>query len=207
MVTPRVETRLHPQAFVTKWQRRSQDFLVAFGDTYFLLVCLDDLSGELSTTLASTLSEEGEPLKASQNGIGFATVSSGPITAVAARRIGQRTLVSRLAQAPHFLMPLRKRPAAQRPFQERIAVGRAPNNDIVLRHASVSKFHAWFERDTDGVFYLHDAGSKNFTTVNEHKLDPRTPLRLEAGDEILFGSVETTLWRPESVLKIISGDR
>ncbi len=37
--------------------------------------------------------------------------------------------------------------AARNPWVERISVGRARNNDIVLPHKSVSKLHAHFTKD------------------------------------------------------------
>src|SRR5215471_11717926 len=49
------------------------------------------------------------------------------------------------------------------PWAERILVGRASNNDIVLRHESVSKLHAYFEERQRGTLHLHDAKSANGT--------------------------------------------
>ncbi len=45
------------------------------------------------------------------------------------------------------VIALEKRDDASGPFPSRVSIGRARNADIVLRHESVSKFHAWFERD------------------------------------------------------------
>src|SRR4051812_21962466 len=51
-------------------------------------------------------------------------------------------------------------------FQRGVTVGRTSNNDVVLDHLSVSRFHAWFQRDEkSGIWSICDAGSKNGTKI------------------------------------------
>src|SRR3712207_3012192 len=50
-------------------------------------------------------------------------------------------------------------------FGRGITVGRTGNNDVVLDDGTVSRFHAWFQRETDGRYTLTDAGSKNGSFV------------------------------------------
>jgi hypothetical protein len=72
-------------------------------------------------------------------------------------------------------------------FPGMITVGRAPNNDVVIADALVSKFHAWF-RISDGVVALADAGSANGTRVGEASLPPKgDPVPVRPGDKITFG--------------------
>src|SRR5688500_18771120 len=52
-----------------------------------------------------------------------------------------------LARASCYVVPICKR--AEASFLHQVSVGRARNHDIVLRHRSVSKFHAWFEVTQD----------------------------------------------------------
>src|SRR5256885_3825594 len=99
-------------------------------------------------------------------------------------------LVAQLEQASHFAVPLRKRSNADTAYMERISIGRALNKDIVLRHASVSKFHGWFEVDEMGGLHVADAGSKNSTRVNGKQLAPRELTRVGPGGAIRFGSVQ-----------------
>lgn len=82
-----------------------------------------------------------------------------------------------------------------------LSVGRTNNNDIVIRHPSVSKFHA--RLDTQGpldaacvgesCLWITDKGSTKGTTVNGKPLENavRYPLQLE--DRVTFGEVEMTL--------------
>src|SRR4029079_9837898 len=103
----------------------------------------------------------------------------------------------RIVRKPHFVAPLRRRAAAGRAFDEHISVGPAHNSDIVLRHASVSKFHAWFECDDSGEFYVGDAKSKNGTKVNGSRITGQDLTRLVSGDEIRFGKVPSVMIVPE----------
>ena len=65
-----------------------------------------------------------------------------------------------------------------------LRVGRAPNNDLILDIANVSRFHAVFTASTSGVV-LSDLGSKNGTFVNDRRLT--TPMALQTGDVIDIG--------------------
>ncbi len=64
------------------------------------------------------------------------------------------------------LHPLVKRTSL---WRERILVGRALNNDIVLRHPSVSKLHAFFQRGDHG-WTLRDTRSANGTFLDGMRL-------------------------------------
>ncbi len=203
------ENRLLPRSFIAQYQRRSkEDFVATFWDTYFLLVRLDDVEGELASALSETLAKGGLPLAPTYNTLDFATPTMPPVSApsdVAARRVSRTTsLEVRLVQAPHFAMPLRKRRGGMSPFESRISVGRTSNNDLVLRDATVSKFHAWFACGTDRRLYLIDAASKNSTKVNGIRIAPQTAALVEPGDEVRFGNVEGTLYHPEVVWRTLA---
>lgn len=86
-------------------------------------------------------------------------------------------------------------------WTRQISVGRATNNDLVLRHASVSKLHAhFFVRVAGGVeaLYLADDGSSNGTAVNARDLGEgeQSAVVVEPGDRLRFGDVEVTLLDP-----------
>jgi len=88
-------------------------------------------------------------------------------------------------QGGHQVIPVTKRPGNA--FPEMINVGRAQNNDIVLPFTSVSKFHAYFERDSStGGFRLTDADSTNGSFVNQEQLKPDVPSSLREGDVVSF---------------------
>ena len=102
------------------------------------------------------------------------------------------TVRSLLAKHVYFAAPLQKRRDAGKAFTDRISVGRARNNDVVLRHASVSKFHAWFQVDEHGTFHIGDARSKNTTTVNNRLVVAPTIVPVRPGDTLVFGHVSAT---------------
>lgn len=70
-------------------------------------------------------------------------------------------------------------------FKSVITVGRARNNDIVLRAPKISKLHAQFVTDEDGCD-LMDLGSANGTTINGVPLRKDQSVRLNNGDEVAF---------------------
>jgi hypothetical protein len=87
-------------------------------------------------------------------------------------------------------------------WKKRISVGRAKNNDLVLRHDSVSKLHAhFFVQATvkDGVvheeLFLCDVGSANGTLINGRIVEEGEDraVTASAGDRLLFGEVECEL--------------
>jgi hypothetical protein len=176
-----------------------------------LLVRVDEPDGEVARALAEVPPSAGARLV--PTAIGFDTVSEGAASSTEARVAGARLVRApftaaqaqvRLIRAVHFAAPLRKREkAGKKPFTERISVGRARNNDLVLRHGSVSKFHAWFRCDEEGTFYVGDAGSRNGTLVNGEPLVGSAPVSLFSGDVLQFGSVEAVFCPAELLWEAI----
>lgn len=86
---------------------------------------------------------------------------------------------------PEVVIKLAKR-AGSNAFGNMVTVGRADNNDIVIEHASVSKFHAFFKHD-GGIWTVRDAPSLNGTTVDGEAADRATPIH--TGQVVAFGDV------------------
>jgi FHA domain len=78
-------------------------------------------------------------------------------------------------------------PAASAP--DRVTIGRATNNDIVLWHESVSKLHAFFVDDEDRGWVLEDAGSTNGSMADGVVLAPNEAHPIKSGSSIVFGSL------------------
>ena len=205
-MSPSPRENVLPPDLVEACRRQTkQAFLEAYGDTQVLLIRLDNTNDELCAGLTAASTVSGERLKPTQDAIGFATVMAGPeaverVVAPVSRRFDSTTLETQLVRHVHFAVPLRRRTA--RPFVEHISVGRAHNNDVVLRHSSVSKFHAWFECDEDRAFYLGDARSKNGTKLNGARLTSELE-RVHPGDEIRFGQVVATVCPPDALWDIV----
>jgi len=73
-------------------------------------------------------------------------------------------------------------------FSSKITVGRATNNDVIIRAQMISKAHATFLLDDGDRIKLMDMGSANGTMINGKKLKKREMSPVRSGDTI-------TIWR------------
>jgi hypothetical protein len=185
-----------------------QGFVDAHVDVPFLLVALEDAQGELEAGLTACAKRPRVDSPALKS-LGFDThqIDGSELKRLAALVEGERDAVGRnihalrrrIARGRHFAIPLIKREGANDAFASRVSVGRAGNVDVVLRHISVSKFHAWFERDAHGALRVADADTTNGTQVNELRATPREPIAVIPGDLLRFGLVEAMLCDAEAL--------
>ncbi len=70
-------------------------------------------------------------------------------------------------------------------FKTKVTLGRAKNNDVVLRAAKISKIHAAFVVGKD-EWQLMDMGSVNGTVVNGERLEKNQSVKLQSGDILSF---------------------
>jgi hypothetical protein len=209
-VSPLFSSRLAPAALLRDAEHGRLRFLSVHGDTLLLLITLGADQAELETGLAFASAHDSTPEseRAPQSqGIAFFTQvqpspSAEPFQTM--RTLDHSTLEGRLRKDRHFVVPLRKRRDAGTLSADRITVGRAFNQDIVLRHGSVSKFHAWIEMDEARGAHVADAGSRNGTRVNDGVLAPRTLRAVFPGDVIRFGSVNAMICDPETFLQVVT---
>lgn len=204
-----------PEAFVRAVPGMGRVSFLAEHPEPFLLVHLDAADGELGLGLASAnklgnTMEPGLPKRAPGDELAFQTAAHGQATVrrllseISARPTHRKPLEVDRAQVRErrYLVPICKR-GADTVFMERITVGRARNNDIVLRHKTVSKFHAFWEYDKDGVLWLRDAESKNFSMLNGSLLNTDR-VRIEMGARVRFGSVDGTVCSAETVWELLT---
>jgi hypothetical protein len=102
-----------------------------------------------------------------------------------------------------YVTAVDKRLEPEGPLGDRVLIGRAMNKDIVLRHPSISKFHAYFEATEAGDWSVADAGSKNGTSLNGTRLTPREPKNVANGDRVTFGAIETLLLDARTVWRLL----
>ena len=68
--------------------------------------------------------------------------------------------------------------------RDRITIGRAPDNDVVLDSPVVSRHHAVVRREKDGTFRLRDLNTPNGTFVNGRRVKSAV---LKPGDQVRIG--------------------
>ncbi len=89
-----------------------------------------------------------------------------------------------------------------------VTVGRdlasADSAYLAVRDDEVSRQHAHFTAQ-DGVCWVEDLGSKNGTYVNDQKIAPRTPTRLELDDKVRVGQTTFTI-QIAAELPVADGD-
>jgi hypothetical protein len=171
-----------------------------------LLVQLETEECPLVAGLVESLKGPYAPIR-ERDALAFATKTFAVNSARSGRRSKQVDLRAQLkafaSRGARAIVPLRRRIATGRPETDRVLVGRARNNDVVLRDGTVSKFHAWFEADDQGDLFLADARTKNGTMLNGIPLSggDLEPVRL--GDEILFGTVKTLFCSVDALWEVL----
>jgi pSer/pThr/pTyr-binding forkhead associated (FHA) protein len=76
------------------------------------------------------------------------------------------------------------------PWRDRISVGRARNNDIVILDNSVSKLHAHIVVEEPTRASVTDTGSLNGTRLNQKRLKAGEGIDASSGDTVTFGRVD-----------------
>ncbi|MFM2419172.1 MAG: hypothetical protein RL385_3895 [Pseudomonadota bacterium] len=185
------------------------EFVQLVGCHYILLFMLTDDDPELLQGLSSTSS--------SQDQLAFQTDIHGmdarntlaPVSG--SRRPQRRTseftaeeqtaerAVPDLTRMLCYAAPIIKR--AQVSFLREVSVGRARNHDIVLRHPSVSKFHATFDHMPSGDLQLTDRESRNGTMVNGERVQGR--VTVVPGDIVRFGNVSARIGTTEGFHRLV----
>jgi hypothetical protein len=87
------------------------------------------------------------------------------------------------------------------PYADRISVGRASSNDIVIKHPSVSKLHGHFVKHATGGLAVRDASSTNGVYVNGKKLADGVPGPIKSGDTLTIGRVEAKFYQPAGLFE------
>lgn len=121
-----------------------------------------------------------------------------PPPSVGKKPIAPASLAAHLTSEPgrFGIYPITK--SGSNPWTDRVLVGRAANNDIVIRNDRISKLHAYFQyhgRETSrGGWRLYDARSANGTRIDGITVPPgEEGLEVRGGQVVQFGTVATQL--------------
>ncbi len=191
---------LKPWSLLSRVFDTSRPAFVAWvGELRMICVRLPDAYGELEEGLAEIADAPPATWHAGSGRTGIGTIvapiSEAFLRAAAsadrARTGGSPVRIrERLAEGPYWVSPLAKRQSFS---LERLSIGRSAENDLVLRHASVSKNHAFIEYDDRDLFYVSDEGSTNGTQINGRTLTAGDLEVLQPGDAVRFGEVECVI--------------
>jgi hypothetical protein len=97
---------------------------------------------------------------------------------------------------------VKKADARPNPFEEGISLGRAAVNDVVLPHKSVSRFHAYLQREpTSERWALADAASRNGTQADGVPLEANVPAPLGGANRLRVGDLDLTFLSPEAFVR------
>jgi hypothetical protein len=179
-------------------------FVGRHGDAPLLLVRLSDTDTELALGLAASASSGQRPTAAKPLPFRTTHQSSPPASSRPDGRAGIEQLMEKHA---HFAVPLRKREGSDTVLMGHISVGRAHNKDIVLRHTTISKLHAWFEVEPPDDVYVTDAGSTNLSRLNGQPLEPRARTAVAPGDVVRFGAVDAVVCSAETLWACMNPDK
>ena len=214
MTVRRDVSNWQPRDIVQQASQQSLEAFVAGFGSYMLLVMLDEPNSELALGLQASEARNGEA-----DGLGFRTVvrdldatvagdrlvpsgsAATQISMIASNTNASDSIPRDLLRVPCHIVPIQKR--ADRSFLQHVSVGRARNHDIVLRHRSVSKFHAWFEVSEGNRLMVRDSDSRNHTFVDGEQITKRA--EVAPGQQVRFGSVETRVCTSESIWLVLRG--
>lgn len=98
-----------------------------------------------------------------------------------------------------------KKPAGRpNAFPMGVTLGRIDTNDICIEDASISRFHAYFQKEPrTGDWVLVDAESKNGTWVGPLRVAANARARVADQTRLRFGDIELTFMSVQSLMRRI----
>ena len=105
-----------------------------------------------------------------------------------------------LIPLPGTVIPLIK--TDRNAYSSRITVGRAKNNDIIIRASKISKVHCAFVVKETG-YDLLDMGSANGTSLNGHLLKKNKPVSLTSRDLVAIHRHDFEFLEMDSLIEML----
>jgi len=110
-------------------------------------------------------------------------------------------LVSKDQLAKEYAVALTKSP--RNSYQDKVTVGRARNNDIVVRSSKISKIHCMFTKVEEGGYTIEDMGSVNGTAVNGALIKKGEKIPMNDGDVVSFWRYIFEFIELDSLVKLL----
>ena len=109
---------------------------------------------------------------------------------------------SRPHEGEALVFELSKDSTKKNAFPMGVTVGRIDTNDVPLDDVSVSRFHAWLQKDSKG-WVLCDAESKNGTFCDGKRLVAKQKVPIKDKAKLKFGEVEVTFLEVEALIAMM----
>jgi hypothetical protein len=111
--------------------------------------------------------------------------------------------IGRATDAPGRLEVVFLEKTDRNPFAHMITVGRAPNNDVILAHPTISKVHAYLSGTPSG-WTLTDQKSRNGTYLQGNQLPAGSTTPLTDGDVVRLGpEIRATFFSPHGLYQFL----
>jgi len=202
----KIQHNVLPEGFVTNaLELGKEKFIESLKETLLLLIRQENRDEDLIPDFYPEQTQRVKPKKISfqYRTVAGESVELGDLSKIKWHVKLHERIHHALSQAPHFVAPLRKHDRSGPSFPDRITVGRASNQDLVIDHPSISKLQCWFEMSKNGRFCITDAGSTNGTLLNNHSLKAKKQTRLNPGDIINFSSIEAILCDAKTLWEVL----
>ncbi len=110
---------------------------------------------------------------------------------------------SRPHEGQALVFDVSKDTGKQNAFAMGVTVGRIDTNDVPLDDVSVSRFHAWLQKDPKEGWVLCDAESKNGTFCEGKRLEPKQKIVIRDRAKLKFGEVEVSFVEVDSLISMM----
>lgn len=91
-----------------------------------------------------------------------------------------------IKNAPSLIKVIPLSKSNRNAYSSKITVGRARNNDVIIRSPKISKLHASFLPDSKLNYKLQDMSSLNGSVINGERIKAKKRIPLTSGDMISF---------------------
>jgi hypothetical protein len=109
-----------------------------------------------------------------------------------ARESGETDLGSLPREVAYMVVTLR---SSSDPASSRLLLGSSAACDIIIPDQSVSRQHAWLERQGED-YHIEDNHSRNGTWIDSDMLNPGSQRKLSPGDMLTLGSTDLIFLDP-----------